>query len=48
MSNLRSGFKGVVGAGGKQKKKESLLSKIITYGLLAAALGILIYRIVTR
>ena len=46
LSNLRSGFKSFVGTGGGQKKKkESLASKIITYALLAAAVGILIYRL---
>jgi hypothetical protein len=44
LSGLRGGFKGVVGAGKSRGKKESLLSKFITYLLLAAAVGVLIYR----
>ncbi len=42
---MRSGFKSFVGTGGGQKKKESLASKILTYLLLAAAVGVLIYRL---
>jgi len=42
ISNMRGGIKGFVGQG--PKKKESTLSKIITYGLLAAAVALLIYR----
>jgi hypothetical protein len=30
LSGMRTGFKGFVGTGGKQKKKESTLSKVIT------------------
>jgi hypothetical protein len=46
LSNMRSGFKSFVGTGGsKQKKKESLASKILTYLLLAAAVGVLIYKL---
>ena len=44
LSGLRSGFRGMVGAGGGGKKKETLTSKILTYLLLAAAVGLLIYR----
>jgi len=44
---MRSGMKSLVGTGGK-KKKESLLSKIITYVLLAAAVAFLAYRIYSR
>jgi hypothetical protein len=45
MSGLRGGFKSAVGMGGKKGKKESLASKIITWALLAAAVGVLIYRL---
>jgi len=44
MSGMRAGLKGLVGTGSKQKKKESLASKIITWALLAAAVALLIYR----
>lgn len=47
LSGMRSGMKSLVGTGGK-KKKESLLSKIITYVLLAAAVAFLAYRIYSR
>ena len=42
MGGMRAGFKGLVGGG--KKKKESLLGKVLTYLLLAVALGLLIYR----
>jgi hypothetical protein len=42
LSGLRGGFKGLVGGG--PKKKESLLGKAITYLLIAAAVGVLIWR----
>jgi len=42
MSGMRSGFKGIVGTG--KKKKESPLSKTIWIIVLAAAIGLLIYR----
>jgi preprotein translocase subunit SecG len=42
LSGMRSGMKSFVGTG--SKKKESALSKIITYLLIAAAVGLLIYR----
>jgi hypothetical protein len=42
ISGMRSGIKGFVGAG--PKRKESPLSRIITYILLAAAIALLIYR----
>ncbi len=45
MGGMRSGFKGLVGTGGG-KKKESSLSKVLTYLLIAAALGVLLYRFV--
>jgi hypothetical protein len=44
LSGLRGGFKGLVGGG--QKKKESLLGKVITYLLIAAAVAVLIWRFV--
>jgi hypothetical protein len=44
LSGLRGGFKSAVGAG-RSKRKESLASKIITWTLLAAAVGVLIYRL---
>ena len=48
MGGLRSGFKGILGGGGKTKKKDSLLSTILGYVLIAAALGLLIYRFLQR
>jgi hypothetical protein len=45
LSGLRGGFKSAVGVGGRAKRKESLASKLITYLLLAAAVGVLIYRL---
>ncbi len=48
LSSFRSGFKGLVGTGGKQKKKESLASKIITWVLVAAAVALVAYRIYQR
>jgi hypothetical protein len=48
MGSFRSGFKGIVGAGGKKKKKDSMLSTILGYVLIAAALGLLIYRYLQR
>jgi hypothetical protein len=42
MSGFRGGFKGLVGQG--PKKKESTLSRVITYLLLAAAIAFLVYR----
>jgi hypothetical protein len=44
LSGLRGGIKSFVGASGSQKKKESTLSKIVSYLLLAIAVGLLIYR----
>ena len=44
LSGLRTGFKGILGAGGGSKKKESLASRILTYVLLAVAIGLLVYR----
>jgi hypothetical protein len=44
MSGMRQGMKSFVGTGTRQKKKQSTLSKILTYLLLAAAVGLLIYR----
>lgn len=42
ISNMRSGIKGFVGQG--PKRKESTVSKVITYLLLAAVVALLIYR----
>jgi len=42
MSSFRGGLKGLVGQG--PKKKESTLSRVITYLLLAAAIAFLVYR----
>lgn len=42
MSSLRGGFKGLIGGG--PRKKESLVGKVITYLLIAAAVGVLIWR----
>lgn len=44
MSGMRQGMKSFVGTSPRQKKKQSTLSKILTYLLLAAAVGLLIYR----
>jgi len=43
LSGMRQGMKSFVGTGGS-KKKQSTFSKILTYLLLAAAVGLLIYR----
>lgn len=43
MANMRGGLKGLVGQG-KRRSKESTLSKVFSYLLLAAAVGLLIYR----
>jgi hypothetical protein len=45
MTGLRGGLKGIVGQGGP-RKKESALSRWVSYLLLAAAVGLLIYRFV--
>ncbi len=42
ISSMRGGIKSFVGQG--PKKKESLGSRILTWVLLAAAVGVLIYR----
>jgi len=44
MAGMRRGMRGLVGSGGSAPKKESLLSKVLSYLLLAAAVGLLIYR----
>ena len=44
LSGMRSGMKSFVGTGGRSNKKESPLSRAITYLLLAALVGLLIYR----
>ncbi len=46
MSNLRGGLKRAVGQA--PKRKESGFSRVITYLLLAAALGLLAYRLLGR
>jgi hypothetical protein len=43
LSGMRSGFKSFLGGSGGQKKQESLLSKIIWYTILVAALGAVVY-----
>jgi hypothetical protein len=43
MSGLRGGLKGMVGQG--PRRKESSLSKVLTWVLLAAAIGVLAYRL---
>jgi len=40
---MRQGMKSFVGTGSRGKKKESPLSKVIWYVVLAAALGAVIY-----
>ena len=45
LSGLRGGFKSAVGVGNRSKRKESPASRIITWLLLAAAVGVLIYRL---
>jgi len=48
MSGLRGGFKRAVGQGhGGSRKKESLASRLFTIALLAAAIGMVIYRLKT-
>ena len=42
LSGMRSGMKSFVGTG-KSKKKESTLSRIIWYLILAAAIGFVVY-----
>lgn len=46
MSGMRTGLKGLAGTG--PKKKEGLLGRLVTYLLLAAAIGLLIYRFAGR
>jgi hypothetical protein len=48
LSGMRMGFKGLVGQGSKTPKKESTLSKVVTWTLLAAAIAFLAYRLLTR
>ena len=43
ISGMRQGMKSFVGTS-KQKKKQSPLSRLLTYLLFAAAVGVLIYR----
>lgn len=42
MSKMRGGIKRVVGSG--PQKKQGTLSKVLSYLLLAAAIGVLAYR----
>ena len=44
LGGFRGGFKGIVGQG-PPRRRESLLSRILSYALLAAALGVLAYRL---
>lgn len=44
LGGFRGGFKGVVGQG-PRRRRESLLSRILSYVLLAAALAVLAYRL---
>ena len=46
LSGMRQGMKSFVGTSTQKKKKQSPLSKLLTYLLLAAAVGVLIYRYV--
>jgi hypothetical protein len=46
MGSFRGGMKRVVGQG--PKRKETTFSRVITYVLLAAALGLLAYRLLSR
>ena len=45
MSGLRGGLKGIVGQG--PRRKESSLSKVLSWLLLAAAIGVLAYRLLS-
>lgn len=45
MSGLRGGLKGMVGQG--PRRKESSLSKVLSWILLAAAIGVLAYRLLS-
>lgn len=47
LSNMRIGFKSLLGSGQK-KKKGSILSQIVGYLLIAAAFALLIYRFMYR
>lgn len=44
LGGFRGGFKGIVGQG-PPRRRESLLSRILSYALLAAALALLGYRL---
>lgn len=46
MGSFRGGMKRIVGQG--PKRKETTLSRVLTYVLLAAALGLLAYRLLNR
>lgn len=43
MMSMRGGIKGVVGQGSKRSRKESTLSKVLSYVLIAAALAFVVY-----
>jgi hypothetical protein len=43
---MRQGMKSFVGTSTQKKKKKSPLSTLLTYLLLAAAVGVLVYRYV--
>lgn len=45
MSGLRGGLKGMVGQG--PRRKESSLSRVLSWALLAAAIGVLAYRLLS-
>lgn len=44
LGGFRGGFKGIVGQG-PPRRRDSLLSRILNYALLAAALALLAYRL---
>lgn len=43
LSSMRGGMKSFVGTGPKNKKKESTLSKVIWYLILAGAIAFVVY-----
>lgn len=45
MSGLRGGLKGMIGQG--PRRKESSLSRVLSWALLAAAIGVLAYRLLS-
>ena len=44
LSGMRDGMKSFVGTSTRSRKKESPLSRILTYLLIAAAVGVLVWR----